>query len=166
MQSDNNDTYQLDKFKNVRRRRIIANIFDQVVMVALGYAAGAGLLYLFGPLSPETNTLWTVLFIAAIIFAVMAAYYAFTLGGKNQASPGMKKLGLKIETTNGEKIGPLRAVLHVLTYFITTELALGLGAIFSLFNEEKRMLHDYILGTEIVDRYASNKNSAATTKPS
>ncbi|MDX5592501.1 MULTISPECIES: RDD family protein [Pseudovibrio] len=83
--------------------------------------------------------------------AVALCYTAFTLGGPNAATPGMRAMGLEMRLTNGMKPYPLFAAIHALLFWFSVALLTPLILLISLFSDRKRLLHDMILGSVIVN---------------
>ncbi|MEH6725733.1 MAG: RDD family protein, partial [Hyphomicrobiales bacterium] len=81
---------------------------------------------------------------------VIAGYLAFTLGGPDAATPGMKITGIQMRLHDGSRTGPFGAMLHGLLFYISISILTPFVVLVGLFTERGRLLHDLILGTYIV----------------
>jgi uncharacterized RDD family membrane protein YckC len=78
------------------------------------------------------------------------AYVGLTMGGPNQATPGMGFFAIKIERFDGEPVDPALAVLHGVLFWVGHIVLTPFLLAISLFSNEKRLAHDILLGTVIV----------------
>jgi uncharacterized RDD family membrane protein YckC len=132
-------------YANVRTNRIFAFLIDAVLIVALTALVGL----LVGILGIFTFGLgWLLL--PVLWPAVALAYVAFTLGGANSATPGMRTMGLTMRMVSGKRPDVLIAGMHALLSWFSITIPLLLLVTF--FNAEKRLLHDIVLGTVVINR--------------
>lgn len=140
-------------FEGVRTRRIFAFFIDVVAIAILTVLFGI-LVFFLG-----IFTLGLGFLLYAILWqAVALAYTAFTLGGPNAATPGMRAMGLEMRLWHGEKPYPLLAAMHALIFWFSVSLLTPLVLLVSLFSDRKRLLHDLILGTIVMN---AGRNSRA-----
>lgn len=133
-------------FEGVRTRRIFAFLIDVIAIALLTLAAGV-LVFILG-----IFTLGLGWLLYAILWqAVALAYSAFTLGGPNSATPGMRAMGLEMRLWYGEKPYPLLAAMHAVLFWISVSFLTPLVLLVSLFSDRKRLLHDLILGTIVMN---------------
>jgi uncharacterized RDD family membrane protein YckC len=140
---------QPELFRGVLTRRVFAFLIDLVVLsvpVILGYI----FIFLFGIV---TLTLGWMLFWlawpATIVWAIV--YYGTSIGGPHSATLGMRAMDLELRTWYGAPgyfvLGACHAVLYWLSVSFLTPLVLLVG----LFNSRRRLLHDMILGTVVIN---------------
>jgi uncharacterized RDD family membrane protein YckC len=140
---------QPELFRGVLTRRVFAFLIDLVVLsvpVILGYI----FIGLFGIV---TLTLGWMLFWlawpATIVWAIV--YYGTSIGGPHSATLGMRAMDLELRTWYGAPgyfvLGACHAVLYWLSISFLTPLVLLVG----LFNSRRRLLHDMILGTVVIN---------------
>ncbi|MEA2882834.1 MAG: hypothetical protein QOH32_2090 [Bradyrhizobium sp.] len=147
-------------YRGVLTRRVFAFLIDlvvlsiPVVLVCMFIAAfglvtlglGWGLFFLVSP--------------ASVIWAVV--YYGASLGGPHSATLGMRVMDLQLRTLYGAPgyfvLGAAHAVLFWVLISFFTPLILLVG----LFNGRRRLLHDMILGTVIVNSSAQMAQPART----
>lgn len=132
---------QPELFDGILSKRIIAFVIDAVLIVAL--MIPAGLLVLI--LGVVTLGLGWLLF--PPLFALVAlAYVAFTLGGPNSATVGMRIAGVEMRTWSGQKMFPLLAIMHSLIFWFSVGLLTPLILLVGLFTPRRQLLHDLLLG--------------------
>lgn len=140
---------QPELFRGVLTRRVFAFLIDVVVIsvpVILGYI----FIFLFGII---TLTLGWMLFWlawpATIVWAIV--YYGASIGGPHSATMGMRAMDLELRTFYGAPgyfvLGACHAVLYWLSMTFLTPAVLLVG----LFNGRRRLLHDMVLGTVVIN---------------
>lgn len=133
-------------FAGVRSRRIFAFLVDVIVIALLTF--GAGILVFF--LGVFTLGLGFALY-AILPTTVALLYVAFTLGGPHASTLGMRAMGLEMRLWYGSKPYPLLAAVHVLLFWFSVSLLTPLVLLVSLFSDRKRLLHDIVLGTVVIN---------------
>jgi uncharacterized RDD family membrane protein YckC len=140
---------QPELFRGVLTRRVFAFLIDLVVLaipVILAYVFIA----VFGLITLGLGWLlfWLV-WPASVIWALI--YYGSSLGGPHSATMGMRVMDLELRTWYGAPsyfvLGAMHAVLFWLSVSFLTPLVLLIG----LFNGRRRLLHDIILGTVVIN---------------
>ncbi|HLX14786.1 MAG TPA: RDD family protein [Bradyrhizobium sp.] len=136
-------------FRGVLTRRVFAFLIDVVVLsvpVILGYAFIA----LFGLITLGLG--WALFWLAwpaSVLWAIV--YYGASLGGPYSATLGMRVMDLELRTWYGAPgyfvLGAMHAVLFWVSISFLTPLVLLVG----LFNSRRRLLHDIVLGTVIIN---------------
>jgi uncharacterized RDD family membrane protein YckC len=140
---------QPELFRGVATRRVLAFLIDLVVLtvpVILGYLFIA----VFGIVTLGLG--WMLFWLAwpaTVIWAVV--YYGASLGGPHSATMGMRVMDLELRTWYGAPgyfvLGAMHAVLFYVSISFLTPLVLLIG----LFNGRRRLLHDIILGTVVIN---------------
>jgi uncharacterized RDD family membrane protein YckC len=134
-------------FSGVRTRRMMAFLVDVVVLAILTFLAGVVVFFL------GILTLGLGFLLYAILWpAVALIYSAFTLGGPNSATPGMRTFGLEMRTLDGGRMTPVLAAIHAVLFYASISLLTPLVLLISLIADRKRLLHDIVLGTVVVNR--------------
>ena len=134
-------------YEGVRSRRIFAFIIDYFI-VALLTIPFAILVFLFGLL---TLGLGWMLF-SILVPAVAILYIWNTLGSRDQATTGMKMMGIRLDRLDGTRIDGLTAVVHSVLFWAANVILTPLALLVSLFSDRKRTLHDLLLGTVVSRR--------------
>ncbi|MBO6719384.1 MAG: RDD family protein [Rhizobiaceae bacterium] len=131
-------------YEGVRTRRIFAFLIDYLI-VGLLMIPFAVVVFLFGIL---TLGLGWMLF--AILFPLVALSYIWmTLGGPDQATVGMRAMGIKLERLDGREVDGLFAVVHSVLFWAANTVLTPLILLVTLFADRKRTLHDLLLGTVV-----------------
>ena len=141
--------FQPELFRGVLTRRVFAFLIDLVVLsvpVILGYI----FLIVFGIVTLGLGfLLWGLAWPATIIWAIV--YYGSSLGGPHSATVGMRMMDLELRTWYGAPgyfvLGATHAVLFWVSISFLTPLVLLVG----LFNGRRRLLHDIVLGTVVIN---------------
>jgi uncharacterized RDD family membrane protein YckC len=133
-------------FSGVRSRRIFAFLIDVIVIALLTF--GAGVLVFF--LGVFTLGLGFLLY-AILPTATALLYVAFTLGGPQASTLGMRAMGLEMRLWYGAKPYPLLAAVHAILFWFSVSLLTPLILLVSLFSDRKRLLHDIVLGTVVIN---------------
>ena len=89
----------------------------------------------------------------AFYFLMAGLYFALMESSRNQATLGKMALGIKVTDLSGRRLAFGQALgrwaAAALSY-----LTLWIGFLMAAFTERKRALHDFIAGTQVVDRWA------------
>ncbi|MEQ1944777.1 RDD family protein [Mesorhizobium sp. VNQ89] len=131
-------------YSGVRTRRILAFCLDYLI-VALLLIPFAMLVLLLGLL---TFGLGWGLF--AILVPLVALIYVWnTLGGRNQATVGMRMMGIRLDRLDGRPVDGMLAVVHSVFFWAANVVLTPFVLLVSLFADRKRTLHDLLLGTVV-----------------
>jgi len=140
---------QPELFRGVLTRRVFAFLIDVVVIsvpVILGYIFIA----VFGLITLGLG--WMLFWLAwpaTIVWAIV--YYGASIGGPHSATLGMRAMDLELRTFYGAPgyfvLGACHAVLYWVSMTFLTPAVLLVG----LFNGRRRLLHDMVLGTVVIN---------------
>lgn len=131
-------------YDGVRTKRVLAFLIDYLI-VGLLVIPFAILVLLFGLL---TFGLGWMLF-GILVPAVAIVYIWNTLGGPNQATVGMRMMGIRLDRLDGQPIDGMLAVVHSVLFWAGNAVLTPLVLLVTLFAERKRTLHDLLLGTVV-----------------
>jgi uncharacterized RDD family membrane protein YckC len=143
---------QPELFRGVLSRRVFAFLIDLLVLsvpviLAVVFIAVFGLLtlglgwVLFWLVSP-----------ASVIWAVI--YYGATLGGPYSATLGMRVMDLELRTWYGAPGYFVLGAMHAVLFWISVSVLSPLVLLVGLFNARRRLLHDIVLGTVVINSSA------------
>ena len=136
-------------FEGVLLRRVVAFIIDLIV-IALPLMLTTIVIFVFGLLTLGLGwALFWLLSPGSVIWALF--YYGLTLGSPASAPLGMRAMGIEMRTWYG---GPLYFVLgavHAVVFWISVSVLTPLIVIVGLFNGRKRLLHDMLVGTVLIN---------------
>jgi len=131
-------------YEGVRTRRILAFVLDYFI-VALLTIPFAILVFFLGLL---TLGLGWMLF--GILVPVVAMLYIWnTLGSADQATTGMKMMGIRLDRLDGRPIDGLTAVVHSVLFWAGNVILSPLVLLVTLFSDRKRTLHDLLLAAAV-----------------
>jgi uncharacterized RDD family membrane protein YckC len=138
------DSYNPDDYESIRLRRIFAYAIDVLCIAVLSWGASivAGLL---GVISFGTLTPLLVLGLALIPIG----YNTFLIGGKWNATIGMRFMNMRMEGLNGNEPDYLTAFIHAALFYFSIAITSSLILLVSLFNPRGRCLHDYVASVVI-----------------
>ncbi|MEZ2332399.1 RDD family protein [Mesorhizobium sp. RCC_202] len=131
-------------YRGVRTRRIFAFLLDYF-FVALLTIPFAILIAILGLL---TFGLGWALF--SVLVPMVAILYVWnTLGSTDQATTGMRIMGIRLEKLDGSSIDGMTAVVHSVLFWAGNVILTPLVLLVTLFSDRKRTLHDLLLGTVV-----------------
>ncbi len=131
-------------YDGVLTRRAFAFLLDYLI-VALLTIPFAILIAIFGIL---TFGLGWMLF-GILVPAVALVYVWNTLGGRNQATVGMRMMGIRLERLDGNRVDGMLAVVHSVLFWGLNVVLTPLILLATLFTDRKRTVHDLLLGTVV-----------------
>jgi uncharacterized RDD family membrane protein YckC len=139
-------------FESVLARRVIAFLID-VLVIAVPLALLAVFILMFGVVTLGLGWFLYLLFTpVSVIWALF--YYGLTLGGPSGATIGMRMVGIEMRTWYGGPMYFLLGAVHAIAFWLTVSLLTPFVLLVGLFNDRKRLLHDMLLGTVVVNSAA------------
>jgi len=146
-----NEPFALDNpraLDGVLTRRMLAFVIDYLIVGALTVALAIAV-FLLGIITLGAGWLLFFVFGPATVLIVLT-YIWRTMGGPDQATVGMKMMGLKIYRMNGTPIDGMTAVVHSVLFWAGNVLLTPLILLATLFTDYKRTVHDLLLGTVVL----------------
>ena len=137
-------------YDGVLTRRVFAFLIDYLIIGLLVIPFGIAVAIL-GVLT--FGFAWGLF---GILFPLIAiAYVWITLGGRNQATLGMRAMSIRLDRLDGRPTDGLLAVVHTVLFWAGNVLLTPLILLATLFTDRKRTLHDLLLGTVVArtERY-------------
>ncbi|AXV14938.1 RDD family protein [Neorhizobium sp. SOG26] len=132
-------------YSGVLSRRMLAFLVDYLFILLLCIPAAVVVFFL------GIITLGLGFMLYPVLFVVVALlYFGLTLGGPNQASPGMRMAGIAMARIDGRRIDFLTAIAHTVIFWIINSVLTPLVLLAGLFIERSRLVHDLLLGTVVV----------------
>jgi uncharacterized RDD family membrane protein YckC len=141
-------------FRGVLTRRVFAFLIDIIVLsvpIILGYLFIA----LFGLITLGLG--WVLFWLAwpaSVVWAVV--YYGACLGGPHSATVGMRVMDLELRTWYGAPGYFILGAMHGVLFWISISFLSPLVLLVGLFNSRRRLLHDIVLGTVIINSSVRN----------
>ncbi|MEE9315107.1 MAG: RDD family protein [Rhizobiaceae bacterium] len=126
----------------VRTARIVSFFIDYLIvgLLCIPFAIIIGFLGII-----TLGLAWGLYAILPGIVAVL--YLAMTMGGPQQATVGMRFMGVRIKKLDGTKVDPFLAVLHGVLFWVINFTVFMLAI--SFFSSKKRLAQDILLGTYV-----------------
>lgn len=142
-------TLNPELFEGVLARRVIAFLID-VIVIGVPIVLAAIFIFLFGIVTLGVGwLLYWVLSPASIVWAVL--YYGLTLGGPQSATIGMRMVDIEMRTWYGAPSYFVLGAVHAILYWISVSALTPLVLLVCFFNHRRRLLHDIVLGTIVIN---------------
>jgi uncharacterized RDD family membrane protein YckC len=135
------------RYLDVRRRRLLAFCFDFAIVSAISLAVW-GMVLVLGVLT--FGLAWMLL--GSVFPAVAIIYNGLTLSGPHRGTIGMRAAGLEMRMWYGETVPFIVAAAHIIFFYVSISFLTPLVLAVALFDTRKRLLHDIVLGTVVVNR--------------
>jgi uncharacterized RDD family membrane protein YckC len=136
-------------FDGVLARRIVAFIID-VVMIALPVIFVAMLIFAFGIVTLGFGwALYWFLSPMTVIWAIV--YFGLTLGSPSSATIGMRVMGIEMRTWHGAPAYFVLGAVHAIAFWFTVSFFTPFVLLVAFFNQRRRLLHDILLGTVVIN---------------
>jgi uncharacterized RDD family membrane protein YckC len=139
-------------FEGVLARRVVAFFIDVIIITVPILFAGL-FIFLFGLF---TFFLGWFLFLllppAAAIWAIF--YYGLTFGSPASATIGMRMVDLEMRTWYGAPAYFLLGAVHAVVFWILISTLTPLILLVGFFNARRRLLHDILVGTIVINNPA------------
>jgi uncharacterized RDD family membrane protein YckC len=140
---------QPELFRGVLTRRLFAFLIDLVVL-AVPVILAIIFIAVFGVVTLGLG--WALFWLvspATVIWAVI--YYGASLGGPHSATMGMRVMDLELRTWYGAPSYFVLGAMHAVLFWISVSVLSPLILLVGLFNGRRRLLHDIILGTVVIN---------------
>lgn len=151
-------------------KRLAASFIDGILMTLMTYALLiVGMLIVGGAnfMNPSSVAnefasgalgIGVLLFVYALVFGLQALYYTWMHASPSQATLGKMAVGIKVVRGDGSALSVPRSLGRWAAYFFlsifTCNLALLVSAIMSGVTERKQGLHDMMVDSLVVDKWA------------
>lgn len=143
---------QPELFEGVLARRIVAFLIDFIV-IAIPIVLAAMFIFAFGIVTLGLGfALYWLLPPATVIWAI--CYFGLTLGGESSATIGMRAMDLEMRTWYGARSYFVLGAVHAIVFWFSVSALTPFVLLVAFFNERRRLLHDILLGTVIINNVA------------
>lgn len=136
-------------FEGVLARRVVAFCID-VVLIATPALFVALFILVFGIFTLGLG--WFLFFLfwpGVVIWALV--YYAIGFGSAASATIGMRVMDLEMRTWYGAPAYALLGAVHAVVFWITCSALTPLILLVAFFNARRRLLHDMLVGTIVIN---------------
>jgi uncharacterized RDD family membrane protein YckC len=145
---------QPELFRGVLTRRVFAFLIDLVVL-SIPVILGCVFIAVFGVVTLGLG--WALFWLvspASVIWALI--YYGASLGGPHSATIGMRVMDLELRTWYGAPSYFVLGAMHAVLFWISISFLTPLVLLVGLFNGRRRLLHDIVLGTVVINSSVRN----------
>ena len=136
-------------FEGVLARRMIAFLID-LVIITVPIILACIFIFLFGLITFGLG--WGLFFLVvpgSVIWALL--YCGATMGGPASATVGMRTVDIEVRTWYGAPCYFVLGAVHAIAFWVTTSALTPLVLLVGLLNERRRLLHDFLLGTVVIN---------------
>jgi uncharacterized RDD family membrane protein YckC len=136
-------------FRGVLTRRFFAFLIDLMVL-SIPVVLACLFIAVFGVVTLGLG--WALFWLvspASIIWALV--YFGSSLGGPHSATLGMRVMDLEMRTWYGAPAYFVLGAMHAVLFWISVSFFSPLVVLVGLFNGRRRLLHDILLGTVVVN---------------
>jgi uncharacterized RDD family membrane protein YckC len=140
---------QPELFRGVLTRRFFAFLIDLVVL-SIPVILAVVFIAVFGIVTLGLG--WMLFWLvspASVIWALV--YYGASLGGPHSATIGMRMMDLEMRTWYGAPTYFVLGAMHAVVFWVSVSFLTPAILLVGLFNGRRRLLHDIILGTVIIN---------------
>jgi uncharacterized RDD family membrane protein YckC len=136
-------------FEGVLTRRVLAWVVD-IVIITIPIILVCIFIFLFGIFTLGLG--WLLFWLVSPASAIWAiVYYGMTMGSPASATYGMRAFDLEIRTWYGGPCYFLLGAVHAILFWISISALTPFIVLVGLFNERRRLLHDFLLGTVVIN---------------
>jgi uncharacterized RDD family membrane protein YckC len=140
---------QPELFDGVLPRRVVAFVID-VILIAIPLVLAAMFIFAFGIVTLGLG--WALYWLmppATVIWAIV--YFGVTLGSPASATIGMRVMDLEMRTWYGAPAYFVLGAVHAVAFWISVSALSPFILLVCFFNERRRLLHDIVLGTVVIN---------------
>jgi len=139
-------------FEGVLARRVVAFIID-LIIIALPLVAASMFIFVLGLITFGLGwALFWLLSPASVIWALF--YYGATLGSPASATLGMRAMEIEMRTWYGAPAYFVLGAVHAIVYWVSVSVLTPFIVVVGFFNARRRLLHDMVVGTVIINNTA------------
>ena len=151
---------QPEMFEGVLARRVLAFVIDFVI-ISVPVVLAAMFIFAFGIVTLGLGfALYWLLPAATVVWAIF--YFGVTLGGPASATIGMRVVDLEMRTWYGGPAYFVLGAVHAVAFWLSISALTPFILLVAFFNERRRLLHDIVLGTVVVNNAARASQLRAT----
>jgi uncharacterized RDD family membrane protein YckC len=136
-------------FEGVLARRFVAFLID-VTILAIPVMFAAIFIFIFGVITLGIGwALYWLLSPAAAIWAI--CYYGYTFGSPASATIGMRVVDIEMRTWYGTPCYFVLGAVHAIMFWLSVSFLTPFVLLVPLFNDRRRLLHDMLVGTTVIN---------------
>jgi uncharacterized RDD family membrane protein YckC len=128
---------------------VVAFVID-LFIIAIPVALAAIFIFAFGIVTLGLGfALYLLLPAGTVIWAIV--YFGLTLGSTRSATIGMRVVDLEMRTWYGAPGYFVLGAIHAIAFWFTISFFTPFVLLVAFFNERRRLLHDILLGTVVIN---------------
>lgn len=140
---------QPELFEGVLPRRVVAFAIDFVI-IAAPIVLAAMVIFAFGVVTLGLGwALYWLLPPGSVLWAI--AYFGITLASRESATIGMRVMDLEMRTWYGAPAYFVLGAVHAVLFWLSISALSPLILLICFFNHRRRLLHDIVLGTVVIN---------------
>ena len=146
---------QPELFSGVMSKRVLAFLIDLIV-ITVPVVLGCLFIFLLGFVTFFLG--WTLFWLvspATVVWAIF--YYGATLGGPRSATIGMRVMEIELRTWYGAPGYFVLGAMHAVLFWVSISFLTPFIVLVGLFNGRRRLLHDIVLGTVVINSFARSQ---------
>jgi uncharacterized RDD family membrane protein YckC len=150
-------------FEGVLARRVVAFLIDFLIL-SIPVVFVSMFIFVVGIVTFGLGFLfYGLLWPAMVIWAI--AYYGLTFGSPASATIGMRVMDIEMRTWYGAPAYFVLGAVHAVAFWVTVSALTPLVLLVCLFNERRRLLHDILVGTVVINNEARAASLRAARRP-
>jgi uncharacterized RDD family membrane protein YckC len=150
-------------FEGVLARRCIAFLID-VVIIFIPVLFAVIFIFIFGVITLGLGwALYWLLSPATVIWAIV--YYGLTFGSPASATIGMRIMDIEMRTWYGAPCYFVLGAVHAIVFWVTVSFLTPFIVLVAFFNHRRRLLHDMLVGTIVINNPARAQTLRPITGP-
>jgi uncharacterized RDD family membrane protein YckC len=154
---------QPELFEGVLARRVVALLVDLIV-ISVPLIFLAIFIFMFGLVTLGLG--WFLFFLYGPVTIIWAlVYYGSTLGSPASATIGMRMVDLEMRTWYGAPAYFVLGAVHAIGFWLTVSFLTPFILLVALFNDRRRLLHDMLVGTIVINNEARASALRSATRP-
>src|SRR6266540_4012040 len=139
-------------FEGVLARRCIAFLID-VVIIFIPVVFVSIFIFIFGLVTLGLGwALFWLLSPGTVIWAIV--YYGLTFGSPASATIGMRVMDIEMRTWYGAPCYFVLGAVHAIAFWLTVSFLTPFILLVAFFNDRRRLLHDMLVGTIVINNPA------------
>ena len=150
-------------FEGVLARRLMAFVIDLIIL-AMPVLFLAMFIFIIGIVTFGLGWMFYALLTPAMVIWALV-YYGTTLGSRHSATIGMRAMDIEMRTWYGDPAYFVLGAVHAIVFWVTVSALTPFILLICFFNARKRLLHDFLVGTVIINNPARAQSLAGTLRP-
>jgi uncharacterized RDD family membrane protein YckC len=136
-------------FEGVLARRVVAFLID-LIIISVPLIFLAIFIFIFGLVTLGLG--WFLFFLMSPVAVIWAlVYYGMTFGSPASATVGMRVVDIEMRTWYGTPSYFVLGAVHAIMFWLAVSFLTPFILLVGLFNDRRRLLHDMLVGTIVIN---------------